>query len=47
MDRRAMWIKIPIHPAFLLGSDNIAQIEEKNERSLSEVLSESKGQLAL
>ena len=33
-----MRIKIPIHLAFLQESGNIAQIEEKNERCLSEVL---------
>ena len=39
-DRRAMRIRIPIHPAFLQESGNIAQNKDKNERSLSEVLSE-------
>ena len=36
-DRRAMRIRIPIHPAFLYDDDNFTQ---KDERSLSEVLSE-------
>lgn len=40
-DRRAMRIRIPIHPAFLQESGNIAQIKEKNERCLSEVLKKS------
>ena len=39
-DRRAIRIRIPIHPTFFPESNNIAQIEDKNERSLSEVLSE-------
>lgn len=38
-DRRAMRIKIPVHPAFLQKDDSIVQKKE-DERSLSEVLSE-------
>ena len=36
-----MRIRIPIHPAFLQGGGNFAQNKDKNERSLSEVLTKS------
>lgn len=39
-DRRAIRVRIPIHPAFIQENNNFIQIDKKNERSLSEVLSE-------